>query len=179
MAPDLKEGTAVRQALARLREARSRDECDDRSAELGAAAQLDPSEVIDLYQAAESEDDAFSLVWCLHGLKTKPVLDLYQEALKHEDSYVRWAAIEGPKHSRDPALIPAFLGALRDRAHLVKSVAVEWLEAHGDSRALVPPEHLIERPSLIRNSPGIVEHAKKAVSRIRVKATGPTAPRGT
>ena len=70
-----------------------------------------------------------------------------------------------PISGRD--LIPVFVTALKDRSHLVKGVAVEWLGEHGDVSAIAPLERLARTPSLIKNSPGTVAEAKKAVTRLR------------
>jgi HEAT repeat protein len=157
--------SAVQQALAKLRRARSIDEGDDYADELAKAARQNLDEVIELYHTTES--DTFALVWCLQGLTGDAVIELFTRALKHKDHQVRWAAIEGLKHSHQPSLIPVFIAALSDRAHMVKLVAVEWLTSHGDARAIAPLERLLKLRSMIKTSPGIVKEAQEAVSRLR------------
>ena len=161
--------SAVQQALSKLRTARSVDEGDDYSDELARAARQNLEEVIDIYYT--SERDTFALVWCLQGLTRGPVIDLFKHALKNKDWNVRWAAVEGLKHSSDRTLIPLFIAALKDRSHLVKGVAVEWLTSHGDSTAIGPLELLSKLPSMIKNSPGTVKQAEEAIRLIRAKAT--------
>ena len=95
--------SAVQQALSKLRTARSVDEGDDYADELARAARQNTREVIDLFY--NTQGDTCALVWCLQGLTDDPVIDLFKEALRHKDSYVRWAAMEGLKHSADRDLI--------------------------------------------------------------------------
>ena len=161
--------SAVQQALSKLRTARSVDEGDDYSDELAKVARQNLEEVIDLYYT--SERDTVALVWCLQGLKHGSVIDLFKHALKNKDWNVRWAAIEGLKHSSDRTLIPVFVAALKDRSDLVKGVAVEWLKSHGDSTAIGPLEVLTKLPSMIKNSAGTVKEAEEAINLIRAKAT--------
>jgi HEAT repeat protein len=161
--------SAVQQALSKLRKAKSRDEGDVYADELAIAARHNVNEVIDLFYT--TQDDTFALVWCLQGVTSDPVIDVYKHALKHKDQYVRWAAIEGLKYFSHRTLIPVFIAALMDRSHLVKQVAVDWLKINGDSSAVDPLERLLNLPSLIRSSPGIVKQAKEAVSLLRAKAT--------
>lgn len=161
--------SAVQQALSKFRKAKSVDEGDDYSDELARAARQSLSEVIDLFYT--TQDDTFALVWCLQGLTNNRVIDLYKHALKHKDPYVRWAAVEGLKHSSHRELIPVFIAALKDRSHLVKAVAVDWLTSHGDSTAIDPLERISKLPSMIKTSPGIVKQAKEAVSLLRSKVT--------
>lgn len=160
--------SAIQQALARIRNARSVDEGDLASDELAEAARQNPAEVIALYRA--DGEDAFALVWSLQGLLDEPVLALFRDALRHKDSQVRWAAIEGLKHCASPALIPDFVAALKDRSEFVKPVAVEWLAVHGDARAIAPLEHLVSLPSQRKHSPGTVKSAEAALRRLRDKA---------
>src|SRR5947208_654107 len=68
------------------------------------------------------------------------------------------------------ANLPVFIAALRDRSHLVKGVAVEWLAKHGGARAVAPLEQLIALPSMIKASPGMVKEARKAIRRLRANA---------
>jgi len=145
------------------------DEGDDYADELARAARKNVKEVIDLYHTTKS--DAFMLVWCLQGLTDIAVIDLYKEALTHKDHYIRWAAIEGLKHSSRRALIPIFIAALKDRSDMVKGVAVEWLKSHGDVSAIGPLVRLSKLPSMTKNSSGTVNQAEKAVRRLRAKAT--------
>jgi hypothetical protein len=161
--------SAIEQALAKLRKAKSVDEGDNCADELAKAARENLDEVIELFYATQS--DTFALVWCLHGLTGEPVIELYKQALKHQDPYVRWAAIEGLKHAAQASLIPVFVAALKDRSHRVKGVAVDWLKAHGDAGAIAPLERLLTLPSLRKTSPGMVKQAEKAVKRLRAKAT--------
>ena len=161
--------SAVQQALSKLRTARSVDEGDGYADELARAARQNLEEVIDLFYTTEV--DTCALVWCLQGLTDDSVIDLFKDALKNKDSYVRWAAMEGLKHSSDRSLIPVFVAALKDRSHLVKAVAVEWLTSHGDSTAIGPLELLAKLPSMIKNSPGTVKQAEEAISLLREKAT--------
>jgi len=93
------------------------------------------------------------------------------EAVKHKDGQVRWAAVEGLKHFTQPAHIPVFIAALRDRSHLVKGVTVECLAKHGDARAIAPLEQLIALPSMTKTSPGMVKEAQKAIRRLSARAT--------
>lgn len=162
--------SAIQSALARLRRARSIDEGDEAAAELARAAASQFDEVIDLYRATQG--DAFALVWCLQGRTEERVIDLFLSAFKHHDAQVRWAAIEGLKHSRRPSLIPVFINALKDRSHLVKLVAVEWLKSNGDARALGPLERIISLPSMARTSPGIVRTAREAIDRLNDTGVG-------
>ena len=157
--------SAVQQALLKLRNARSKDEGDDYSDELARAARQSLQEVIDLYYA--TQDNTFALVWCVQGLTEGPVVDLFTHAFRHKDQYVRWAAIEGLKYCSDPALIPVFVAALKDRSHLVKAVAVEWFKSHGDASAIGALERLLTLPSLIKTSPGLVQQAGEALRALR------------
>ena len=159
----------IHKILAELHRAKSVDEGDACADKLAQAARKNVDEVIHLYYSTETE--ASALVSCLHGLTDKPVIDVYKHSLKNKDQYVRWAAVEGLKYSTDPALIPVFVAALKDRSHLVKLVAVEWLKSHGDSSAIGPLEVILASSSLMKNSPGIINQAKKAVKRLRAKAT--------
>ena len=124
-----------------------------------------------LHESYSTKKDAFMLVWCLQGLTQDAVIELFKEALQHKDHYVRWAAVEGLKHSSRRSLIPIFIAALKDRTDMVKLVAVEWLKAHGDASAIGPLVRLSKLPSMIKNSSGTVKQAEKAVRRLRLKAT--------
>ena len=157
--------SAVQQALSKLRRARSVDEGDHYADELARVARQNLEEVIDLFYTTEG--DTCALVWCLQGLLDGPVIDLFKQALRNNDWNVRWAAIEGLKHSSDRTLIPVFVGSLRDRSHLVKGVAVEWLKSHGDLTAIGPLELLSKLPGMIKNSPGTVKEAEEAISLLR------------
>jgi hypothetical protein len=66
-------------------------------------------------------------------------------------------------------LIPVFIAALKDRADMVKGVAVEWLKLHGDSTAIGPLEQLSKLPKMIKHSQGTVVEAKEGISRLRKK----------
>jgi HEAT repeat protein len=151
-----------------MRQARSVDAGDDAADELARAARANLAEVLALLRTSRA--DTVALVWCLQGQTSDAVLDVLLEAVKHRDGQVRWAAVEGLKHFTGPAHIPVFVKALRDRSHLVKGVAVEWLARHGDARAIAPLEQLIALPSMIRTSPGMVEEARRAIGRLRASA---------
>ena len=161
--------SAIQKALSKMRRARSVDEGDDCADELARAARKNIKEVIDLYHTTKS--DAFALVWCLQGLTENTVIELFKQALQHKDSNVRWAAVEGLKHSSRRTLIPIFVAALKDKSDMVKVVAVDWLKSHGDASAIGPLQRLSKLPRLIRNSPGTVKEAEKAVRRLRARAT--------
>jgi HEAT repeat protein len=161
--------SAIEQALAKLRKAKSIDEGDDGADELAKAARQNLDEVIELFYTTQS--DTFALVWCLQGLTRAPIIELYKQALKDKDSQVRWAAIEGLKYAAQASLIPVFVAALKDRSHMVKAVAVDWLKAHGDASAIAPLERLLRLPGLIKTSPGTVKQIEKAVKHLRTKAT--------
>jgi len=161
--------SAIQQALSKMRKARSVDEGDDCADELARAARKDVKEIIDLYHTTKA--DAFALVWCLQGITEDAVIELFKQALQHKDSNVRWAAMEGLKHSSRRTLIPIFIAALNDRSDMVRGVAVDWLKSHGDASAIGPLQRLSKLPRLIRNSPGTVKQAERAVRRLRSKAT--------
>jgi hypothetical protein len=95
------------------------------------------------------------------------VIDVAKHALRHRDGNVRWAAVEVLKHSSRRTLIPVFIAVLKDRADMVKGVAVEWLKLHGDSSAIGPLEQLSKLPKMIKHSPGTVAEAKEAIRRLR------------
>jgi HEAT repeat protein len=160
--------TAVQRALAKMRRARSVDAGDDAADELARAARANLPEVLELLRTSRA--DTVPLVWCLQGQTTDAVLDVLLEAVKHKDAQVRWAAVEGLKHFTQPAHIPVFIAALRDRSHLVKGVAVEWLARHGDVRAIARLQQLIALPSMIKTSPGMVKEAQKAIRRLSARA---------
>lgn len=159
--------SAVQRALLKMRRARSVDEGDDGADELATAARRNPQEVIDLYYS--TKDNAFALVWCLQGLTDDAVIDVAKHALGHRDGNVRWAAAEVLKHSSRPTLIPVFIAALKDRADMVKGVAVEWLKSHGNSSAVAPLELFSKLPRMIKHSPGTVEDAKEGIRRLQKK----------
>ena len=115
-----------------------------------------------IFSTTRERTDSCS-VWCLQGLTNDRVIALFRHALKHKNQYVRWAAVEGLKHCTDRKLLPVFIRALRDRSHVVKGVAVDWLTTHGDSTAIEPLERLLGLPSMIKNSPGTVARARKAI----------------
>jgi HEAT repeat protein len=158
----------IQAALAKLKSARSIDEGDDISDQLAKAARKNPQEIIDLYYT--SAENTITFDWCLKGVTDDSVIEWFKDVLKHKDHWVRWAAIEGLKHSRRRSLIPDFIAALNDRSHMVKAVAVEWLKSHGDARAIAPLERLIKQPSMIKTSPGIIKDAQAAIERLSVKA---------
>lgn len=160
--------TPIQQVLAKLRRAKSVEEGDNLSDELAGLARQDLAEVIHLYHTTQT--DTFALVWCLQGLTDELAREVCTHALQHKDANVRWAAIEGLKHFTDPALIPVFITALKDRSHMVKGVAVEWLKQNGDASAITPLVHLTTRPIMIKNSPGTVKQAKEAIAILRSKA---------
>jgi HEAT repeat protein len=157
--------SAVQRALFKMRRARSVDEGNHCADELARAARKDLQEVIDLYRSERA--NAFALVWCLQGMTDDAVLDVATHALRHRDGNVRWAAAEVLKHFSRRTLIPVFIAALKDRADMVKVVAVEWLKSHGDAGAIDPLERLSKLPRMIKHSPGTVEQAKEAVRRLR------------
>jgi len=159
--------TPIQQALLKLRKAKSVEEGDNLSDELAVLARKNLAEVIQFYYTTQS--DTFALVWCLQSLTDERVRDVCTHALQHKDANVRWAAIEGLKHFTDPALIPVFITALKDRSHMVKGVAVEWLKKNGDTTAIAPLERLSIMPSMIKNSPGTVKLAKEAIAVLRAK----------
>jgi hypothetical protein len=155
----------VQAALAKIRTARSVDEGDRYAAELARAALDNPQEIIDLYHP--DHEAAMTLVRCRQGQTAEPVLDLFRQALRQRSPYVRWAAAEGLKCSPRANLIPLFNAALRDRAHLVIAVAVEWLVSLGDQTSIPALERLLTLPGLARSAPGVVNAAEQAVQRIR------------
>lgn len=158
----------IQRILARIHRAKSIDEGDEYSDELSRAARRNIDEVIRLFHT--KRDDTFMLVWCLQGLTNPRVVEIFKQAIKHKDQYVRWAAVEGLKHSTKSELIPTFIAALNDRAHIVKLVAVEWLKVNGDASAIGPLERIIKLPGVGKDSPGIVKEAKEAVKYLRNKA---------
>lgn len=159
----------IEAALKRLDDTSSRDEYEDASGELHRAAQEAPEEIVALYRRGAYSP--FALVWSLQGRSAPPVIDLFAEALKHKDLYVRWAAAEGLLASRRADLEDLLIPALRDRSDLVRGVAAMYFEDHGGRRALPALKHLLELPSLRRNSPGIVDSAENAIARLEREAT--------
>ncbi len=97
------------------------------------------------------------------------MVEFFESALRDRDAFIRWAAAEGLKHCEDERLIPVFCRALRDRAHLVKAVAIEWLGTHGDDRAIAPLERLFELRSLEKSAPGLLTAAARSISSIRAR----------
>jgi hypothetical protein len=156
--------TQVEKALAKVRRATSVDAGDDALDILASLAKHRTDEIISLYYSRPK--DAFILVWCLRAVHSPEVTEVYKDAIGSKEWNVRWAAIEGLKASRDPALTPLFIRSLRDRSDLVRTVAVAWVSAHGDETAIAPLKHLLSLPSFRRNSPGLVKDVEKALERL-------------
>jgi hypothetical protein len=163
----------IRKILARLRRARSVDEGDACVDELWDIARRDPQPILDAYR--RSRTNRFALVWCLQGLTSDAVREVLADAVTSPEANVRWAALEGLKHFHDADLTPLFATALKDRYDMSKCVAVEWLAAHGDARAIAPLERFAALPSQIRSSPGLVKRAQATLVRLRGQ---PAQPRG-
>jgi hypothetical protein len=159
---------AIDLALRSLAQSHSRDHYEERLAALARLAVEYPNDIMALYHAGAF--DHMSLVWCLQGQSSNAVMDLFHEALKHSNPYVRWAAAEGIDKSgrRDQAAV--FVEAIKDRSHLVKGVAVEYLKRHGDASALPGLMHLAGLKSMRRNSPGTVKTAEEAIKAIRERS---------
>jgi len=161
----MKQKSAVRRALLKMRRARSVGEGDDCMDELATLARQNPRDVIDLYYS--TKNNAFALIWCLQGMTNNQVIGVARHALRHRDGHVSWAAAAVLKHSARRTLIPDFIAALKDPSYMVKGIAVEWLKSHGDASAIGPLEQLSKLPRMIRHSPGTVKQAKSAVRRLR------------
>jgi HEAT repeats len=155
--------------LRSLAQSRSRDQYEEQLAELARQAVEHTHEIIALYQAGVF--DQMSLVWCLHGQSSNAVIDLFHEALKHSNPYVRWAAAEGIEQSGRSDQAAVFVDALKDRSHLVKSVAVRYLKRHGDASALHGLTHLAGLKSMRSNQSGTVKTAEEAIKAIRKRST--------
>lgn len=155
----------ARDILARMRRARSVDEGDDLGDQLAALARRSPRTIAELY--ASEHQSRVLLAWCLRGSTHPAALAVLLDARRQPDAQLRWAAVEGLKHLTDPEWTPVFAEALADRYHLSKCVAVEWLAAHGDERAIGPLEKLVASATLQRTSPGLVTQARAALERLR------------
>ena len=157
--------------LRRLASARSRDEHDDRLAEL---AQLAPRYLTELGRLFDSGTYyRMSLIWCLIGECGPQAVALFEKALADKDQYTRWAAAKALARCRSVKASALLVAALKDRSHFVKGTAVDAMARLRNPDAIPQLERIVASEHLRRSAPGIVNSAHKALFACRAEMAKP------
>jgi HEAT repeat protein len=132
---------------------------------LSALASSDAGELIRIFK--EGLFTHSLIISALGGQASRIVVEFLKDTLlHHEDWDIRYIAASALSRMKDIDLNNAFVMALKDQHHLVRFTAVEYLEAHGDKRALPGLKEIIKDVDLQQSSPGLIDLAKKAISRL-------------
>lgn len=112
-----------------------------------------------LYKSMEQNNDClFTLTWLAGPLNLHKGIDALIKGLKHKNKYIRWSCCTSLLYFHNDKVTEALISALRDRASMVRSTALDGILKYPDRMALPNLKWLLNE-----KSPGIRNDAKKAI----------------
>ena len=132
---------------------------------LKSLADLYPEELIRIFKDGLFTDSV--IVFALRGQVSDAVVGFLRDALLHHERWaIRYAAAVALSGLEDVDSVDVFIEALKDADNLVRFCAAEYLELHGDERALHGLKELLTDVCLQQSSPGLISLATRAIRRI-------------